>query len=177
VTVYSILTALPVWATAGILFVITMVAILVGRDVLEGLPYNVSYSAVVGDAGLIISVLIAATVLQRGGCYIPELLQVVKVHELVLVASMALGAAVSVFTLGQRSGQLMDVYHDVIVGPLFLYLAITLLPVVYYNGTRVEKWSVVGFIILWFILVVFDIRYDRMNQRDWLYKKFKIILK
>lgn len=66
---YYILASLPIWASAGLLYAITLGAILVGRDVLEGLPYNVAYSAFIGEAGLMIGVLVAATVLKRDGIY------------------------------------------------------------------------------------------------------------
>jgi hypothetical protein len=168
VGIYYVLYTLPVWAIAGILFLITLVAILVGRDILEGLPYNVSYSAVIGDAGLIIGVLITATILQRGGAYIPSWFLNEKMHINIIGLCFLLGLFICFLTLGLRSGQLMDIYHDVIIAPLILYFAITLVPVIYYNGTNIEKWAVIGFIFLWLALVVFDIKYKRMDQRSWL---------
>jgi hypothetical protein len=165
---YYVLTALPVWATAAIMFAITLAAILVGRDILEGLPYNVAYSAALGDAGLVIGVLIAATILQRGGANIPNWLQSGTTHILILLASFALGLLVCVLTLSSRSGQVMDIYHDVVVAPIILYLAVTLVPVIYLSGTKMEKTAVLCFVLLWAGLVSFDIKHDRINQRTWI---------
>lgn len=162
-----ILSILPIWATAAIVTGILM-AVPVGRGIFEGLPYNVSYASLVGDMGLMISVLIAATIIQRGGIYIPRFLQSGTIHFLILLATFALGVIICVLTLSSRQGQVMDIYHDVILSPLFLYLAITLVPIVYRNGTRVEKRAVFGFFLLLLLLAGFDIKFDRMNQRQWL---------
>lgn len=80
VGIIYILNTLPIWAIAVILFAITMVPILIGRDILEGMPYNVAYSAVIGDVFLMIGVLIAATILQRGA-HIPQQLQDGYIHS------------------------------------------------------------------------------------------------
>lgn len=162
-----IISILPIWTTAAIVTGILM-AVPVGRGIFEGLPYNVSYASLVGDMGLMISVLIAATIIQRGEIIVPKFLQNKTTHFLILLASFALGVIVCVLTLSSRSGQVMDIYHDVILSPLFLYLAVTLVPVVYYNGTRVEKRAVFGFVLLLLVLVGFDINFIHMNQREWL---------
>lgn len=171
---HLVLTRLPVWATAAILFALTQIPILVGRDVMEGLPYNVAYSATIGDIGLAIIAFIAATVLQRWGFSLrrgiplPGWLQGKMIHKIILSVSVVVGIIVCELTLSSRSGQLMDVYHDVIIAPLFLYLAITLLPIIFMNGTKVEKRATVCLILLWVGLVGFDIKYDRLNQLRWL---------
>ncbi|MFZ1019523.1 MAG: hypothetical protein WAN61_00830 [Minisyncoccia bacterium] len=166
--VYYVLATLPIWATAAILFTITMAAILVGRDIFEGLPYNVAYSAVIGDAGLVIGILIAATILQRGGTYIPQTLQSGTMQFFLLVCCFVLGITACSLTLGSRSGQLMDIYHDVVIAPMILFLAVTLVPVIYYNGNETEKTALLCFVVLWAGLVAFDIKYKRMDQRSWL---------
>jgi hypothetical protein len=163
-----VLSVLPIWAIVAILFAVMMLSIFVGRDILEGFPYNVSYSAVIGDAGLIICILIAATILQRGGVDIPQRLQDGETHAMIFFSCVWLGMAICAFTLESRSGQAMDIYHDIIVAPLFLYLAITLVPIIYLNGTKVEIAAVVCFVLLWAALVSFDIKYERLNQRQWL---------
>jgi hypothetical protein len=173
--VIYILSVLPVWATVAILLAVTQFAIIVGRDFLEGIPYQVSYSAAIGDTGFVIVVLIAALILQSRAVYIPPWLCNRTVHVVIFAASVLLGITVSVLTLHSRSGQWMDIYHDVTSAPLFLNFAIILLPVIYYNGTRVEKLAVFGFITLWLVFVAFDIKYDRMNQRRWLHDNIDFI--
>ena len=163
-----VLSIMPIWAIVAIFYAVTMLPILVGRDILEGIPYNVSYSAVIGDAGLVISVLIAATILQRGGADIPQRLQDGATHAMIFFACVGLGMVICAFTLSSRSGQTMDIYHDIVVAPLFLYLAITLVPIIYFNGTKTEIAAVVVFVLIWAALVGFDIKYKRLDQRPWL---------
>jgi hypothetical protein len=167
---HYILSVLPIWVTALILFTVTQLAMLVGRDVLEGLPYQVSCSAMIGDAGFVVIVLIAAEIFHYRGLRLliwpsPSTL---RGHVTIIIISVMLGITVSVFTLESRSGQAMDVYHDVVIAPMFVYLACTLLPIIWHNGTKLEKRVTVLLILLWVGLVGFDVKYQRMNQRQWL---------
>jgi len=63
---HYLLSVLPIWATALLLYAVTMGVLFVLRDRYEGLYYNTSYSAVLGDGALICIVLMAAGILQRG---------------------------------------------------------------------------------------------------------------
>ncbi len=169
VGVYHILSVLPIWTTVSI-FATIFLTVFVGRDILEGIPYNVAYSSLAGDVALMVAVLIAADILQRNaGRRMRGWHQNGKVHRIILLSSMMLGMVVCVVTLSSRSGQLMDVYHDIIIAPLFLYLAVTLLPLIFGDGNRMEKRATILLILLWAGLVGFDIKYDRLNQRQWLF--------
>jgi len=98
------------------------------------------------------------------------------VHFAILVASVAVGITASVLTLTARHGQLMDVYHDVIVTPLFLYLAATLLPVIVKYGKRAEIVVVVCCGLLWAGLGWFDFAHSIFpSQRVWLYHHITLI--
>ena len=173
---YYILMALPLWATAAILEAVLLM-IFVGRDIFEGLPYNIAYSSLIGDIGLMLAVLIGATILKRGEVKMSEWMQSKTAHILVLLLSVLLGIIVSVLTLSSRAGQIMDIYHDVIIAPLFLYLAVTLLPVIFKKGKKAEITAVLCFVLLWASLVVFDIEHGRMYQREWLQNHGVILLK
>jgi hypothetical protein len=158
----------PVWASALILYVVTLGAMHIGREYFEGLPYQVAYSAQFGDAGLIGAVLIAATILQRGEVALPGWLINGYAHLFIAASSFFIGLVVSGLTIKLRSGQVMDIYHDAVIGPMFLYFAATLLPVIYLGGNTTEKAATGLFVVLWLALVVYDIKDDRMNQRKWL---------
>jgi hypothetical protein len=170
-----VLAKLPIWATAAIFAAIGL-AILVGRDIFEGLPYNVAYSAAIGDVALTIGVLIAATILQRGGVRIPELLQKGEIHIMIAAASFGLGTIVCSATLNSRSGKAMDVFHDLVIAPLFLYLAVTLMPIILINGRKTEIIATTCSVLLWLGLVGFDAKYNRLNQRQWL-QNHDVVLK
>jgi len=162
-----VLATLPIWATAGILFTIVLLALPVGREITEGLPYNISCSSSIGDVGLIVVTLIAATILHRGA-HVPEWLQSDSVHLIILCVIMMFGGFGCALTLKSRGGKVMDIYHDIIIFPLLTYLVITLVPIIFINGTKIEVAATVGFILFWFGLVPFDVRHKRINQREWL---------
>jgi hypothetical protein len=166
---HYILAKLPIWATT-VIFATVLMTVLVGRDILEGLPYDVAYSSLVGDVGLMIVVLIAATILKKEKIKIVWWLESNLMHLGIFSLSVAFGTTVSLLTLSSRSGQVMDIFHDVIIAPLFLYLAITLLPVIIKNRkeNKAEAIATILCVLLWASLVVFDITHDRMNQREWL---------
>lgn len=161
----------PIWVIVAFLVALLHVVPFVGRDYFEGMPYQVSYSAQIGDAGLLIVILIAATILQREGTFIPAWLVSTPLHVILTIAVFAVGALASIATLKSRSGQLVDVYHDVVIASILMYFAVTCLPVISANGTYVEYWMTVILISVWVMLVLFDLMTHRMNQREWLEEK------
>ena len=163
--VYDFLTNTPIWALFAILFALTYGAIFVGRHLLEGVPYQVSYSAFIGDAGLLVAVLIAATVLQRSHAIIPDLLTAGWVHFEIYFGALVFGVIICVTTLKSRDGKLMDIYHDIVIAPVVFYFALALLPVIYWGGNQFEKGSTSFAIVLWLACVYYDAKFDRMNQR------------
>ncbi|MEI7810024.1 MAG: hypothetical protein WCI41_00485 [bacterium] len=176
---YLILGALPIWAIVAI-FGLIQAIVYVGRDQLEGLSYQTAYSAGIGDMFFVIPIIIGATILheQRPGA-IPGLFQESNsiMHIALLFACIALGIIVCIMTLEKRSGKFIDILHDVIIAPLFLFLAIIILPVIYRAGTTIEICATGFVILLWASLVVFDVKHDRMDQRKYLKEKFGIRLK
>jgi hypothetical protein len=161
---HYVLSGLPIWASSLILYGVTMGVLYVVRDIFEGLPYQVAYSAQFGDTVLVGAVLVAATILQRGealpwwlssGCY----------HVFAALIGVSVGVT---WWWIDRPTQWGDIYHHLFVAPLILYLVITLLPVILINGTRVEKICALCFALLWARLVVFDVTHARMSQRQWL---------
>ena len=169
--IYHVLSVSPIWATFVILFGLFS-AIFIGRDFLEGLPYQVAYSASIGEGLCFIAmVLIVVTILQRGRwdyIRIPKWLQNNITHGEILLMSMAICTIVSVLTIESRLGDWMDAYHDLVVAPLILYFGVTLLPVIKSNGTPAEKKATCFFIALWIGCFIFDLAFGRINQFTWL---------
>ena len=161
---HYVLSGLPIWASALILYGVTTGVIYVARDFFEGLPYQVAYSAQIGDSALIGAVLIAATILQRGDP-LPLWLSSGSFHLLAAIVSVSFG--ITWWAL-DRPSHWGDIYHHLFVAPLIFYLGVTLLPVILINGTKVEKLSVLCFALIWVTLVAFDLKHGRMNQRQWL---------
>ena len=166
--IYYILWQLQLHVTALVLVGIQL-AIPVGRYFLEGRFYNVSRSSFPGDTFLFTIVLIAAALLQGNReLFIPRWLDKANKQLYVLAASFAVCLAVSELTLTGREGQVMDIYHDLVVAPLLLFFAVTLLPLIYKNGSKKQIIAVVFCIMVWVNLVTYDVITERLNQRQWL---------
>lgn len=88
-----------------------------------------------------------------------------RFHILAAIAGAGFGIA---WWWLDRPSHFGDIYHHLLVAPLILYLAITLLPVIITKGTAIEKSAVMCLVLLWAALIAFDIKYNRVNQREWL---------
>ena len=128
---HFVLAALPVWACAPLLYMGTMGVIFVLREHSEGLPYQIAYSAQFGDVALLTVVLIGSTVLHRGVA-LPSWSLGWSFHGVCIGVAVACGAAWWWFDRPPHSA---DIYHHLFVAPLFIYLALSLTPVVA-SGTR-----------------------------------------
>ncbi len=161
-----VLATLPIWATAFILYMVTIGVIFVIRDRCEGLFYNTSYSAMIGDGALIVAALMAAEILKRGGVSMPEWLQNQRYHAGAGLAGLMLGV---IWLTLDRPEQWGDRYHHAIIAPVLLYLVITLLPVIFRNGSKNEKLATVFLVAVWVVLVVYDKKTKRLDQRNYQY--------
>ena len=104
---HYILTVLPIWLTALVLYVVTLGAIFVLRDRFEGLFYNTSYSAMLGDGALMVAVLMAAEILKREGGP-PDFGSHGFYHANALLAGILVGF---IWWMVDRPEQWADVYH------------------------------------------------------------------
>ncbi|NCF75363.1 MAG: hypothetical protein GWO87_02670 [Xanthomonadaceae bacterium] len=175
VGIYAFLDRCPWWGMVITVYVATDFVIHILREQQEGLGYQVAYSAKIGDAFLLCDLFIATAIIKRNNFLLPNWLMISWVHYVIILASFLTGVIIDRLTLKIRSGKLADIYHDVIIAPMLLYFAITLTPVVFIGGTKIEKNFAICFVFLWFVLVVYDILTDRMNQRRFLNRRgFKL---
>lgn len=171
VGIHWLLAETPIWLIALLLYLCTDGAIHLLRDKLEGLGYQTAFSAKFGDAGLMAAILIAATIIQRGDVYLPSSLLLIKTgwfQTYLLTACVAIGMGISKVTNGMRSGQAADTYHDVVIGPAILFLAITVGPIIAFNARWYELAFVSIAVLVWLALIYIDLKYERFNQRQWL---------
>ncbi len=176
--IYWLLANVPAWATTLVLSTGTLTALFVGRHRLERMPYQVSYSAQIGEGVFfVVIVLIAEGILARGGT-VPDWLYDLDgdAHIALMVVCMCLGLLVFAATLKSRSGQAMDIYHDVVIGPAIAYCAFTLLPLISTSGTDLEWGVTVALTSLWVGLVFYDIWAKLLNQRAWLIEHGRHVL-
>ena len=162
--VYGVLVILPIWATALILYIVTQGVLFILRDRREGLYYNTSYSAILGDGALIVVVLMAAEILQRGGTSLPTWGQSGHFHLLAIIAAIFVGVFWFMVDVPEQWG---DRYHHLVIAPLLCYLGITLIPMVYLNGSNFEVVATACLILLWAGLVVYDAKTHRLDQRNY----------
>lgn len=170
---YALLASLPIWQIVIIFYLLTLFVIDAGREKLEGFSFNVSHAARYGDVGLLIFVLIGATLLH-------ELAPIQIINSwwgtsdfqiFCGVASIAIGIGNEVFVLWQHKwkfGQLVDEYHNIFIVPLFLYCLSTLAPIIWIYGGNMEIGATLFFLLLWLVLMIYDIKAGRLDQRPWL---------
>lgn len=166
---YYVLAALPLWATAASVFMVTIGIKWLFQWKLHGFWWDTSASSHFGDQFLLWPVLIGATILHRHEMNEPLwFLASWPTHIMLLIGCVGVGAIVCRLTIAGRSGGLVDMYHDLVVVPALLYLAITLVPLIYLEGTTNEKWWALAFVCGWALLVVYDFHTHRINQKQWL---------
>jgi len=162
--IYWLFTALPIWAIALLLFVGTIGVIFVLRDRCEGLYYQTSYSAQLGDGALIVVALIAAGIMQRGVFFIPWYMMHQGGRVCAVLLSIALGLVWFIIDQPEHWG---DRYHHLVIAPVLCYLGLTLVPVIFMSGNRIEKSATILLIMSWAVLVVYDAVTHRLDQRSY----------
>lgn len=150
--------------TGLLMYAVTFLPLFVLRDRCEGLYYNTSYSAVVGDGGLIVVALLVAGIVQRGPFFLPGLVHSVEYQDCAIAIATLLGL---VWFQLDHPQQWADRYHHLVIAPLLCYLGLTLVPIIYLNGTLPEKVSTVLLVLLWAGLVVYDTLTHRLDQRNY----------
>ena len=168
VGIYYILYALTSYGIFAILWFEIEGVIHTLRDTQERLGYWVSYSAKFGIPIVIASVLVAQSIIQRGGAHVLWPFNSWLAQTVILLACFAVGLCFSYKTYGKRSGEAADIYHDVFAGPVNMFLAFTLLPFVACNGRWYDDLFLACAVALWVVLLRVDIKGRRLNQRRWL---------
>jgi hypothetical protein len=160
---HYILFTWPIWASAFLLYMLTQGVLFVLRDRSEGLYYNTSYSAVLGDGALIVIVLMAAEILKR----VSE--SVVNWTAMDHISAAIVSVAVGVIWLCLAQPKYWgDRYHHLGIASLLCYLGITLLvPVIFRHGTKAEITATICLILIWAVLVVYDAKTKRLDQRNY----------
>ena len=152
---------LPIWATAFLLFMATFGVVFILRDRCEGVYYNTSYSATLGDGALFAIVIMAVEILKRRE---KNWLPGPPYHIVGACVAVIFGLIWWVF---DRPEQRADIYHHLVIAPLLCYLGITLLPVIIKDGRMAEVVVAACLILVWAGLCVYDAKTDRLSQRSY----------
>src|SRR3989344_5673004 len=164
----SFLTSFPEWQIFAILFFLCIGVLPIGRLLIEGRSYNISYASAYGDIALILMALIAKEILYQHPA--PEWLSshlYQRVAFWICVFAGIVSDAVAVKT-GRGWGTLMDFYHNIVVVPLLLYMLATAIPLIFTQGT----WSDRGYTFLlagiWIWTFIADALTGRLQQPEYL---------
>ena len=152
-----------------IVSVILYSGILILRKIYEGKAYDVALSSMFGDNIFLLAFIIGAGLILKQPNYQPSSWMESPIFHWVvagcgILASLIYGTITKQIYAGDR-------YHAFVLFPFYFYLVITCAPV-YYDQPG-SNWLFVlgiGLLLGWFILVIIDIKFDRMNQRKWIDK-------
>ncbi len=158
--IYWLLVSLPLGATTFGLYVLTLGMIFILRDTKEGLFYNTSYSAMIGDGALLAVIVSAIGILKQGGRP-PEWLAP-DTQSVLAVIGVFLGLAWYLRDNPKCPG---DKYHHLVIAPLFFFLWFTMVPVIIKNGTWWDNALAVCCVVIWAVLVAYDAATGRLDQR------------
>lgn len=165
----------PDWSLVFVMLFLCYGVLFLFRDFFEGHYYDVSFSSVIGDAGLIAVIMIAADILKKQGAVPAGWLGSPIYHWFIALVAVIVGIILLAIVRYQQGwfGEYADRYHNIVIVPTLSYLLATLLPVTYYQGSRFEKWATSFFLALWFILLYIDWKTDdkktnRLDQQAYL---------
>jgi len=164
----SFLTSFPEWQVFAILFFLFIGILPIGRLLIEGRSYNISYASAYGDIALILMALIAKEILYQHPA--PEWLSSHSYQEVTFWICVCIGVAcyVTAVKTGHGWGTFMDFYHDIFIVPLLIYMLITAIPLIFTQGT----WSDRGYTFLlagiWIWTFIADAFTGRLRQPEYL---------
>jgi hypothetical protein len=160
--IYWLLFSLPLGATTFALYALTLGMIFILRDMKEGLFYNTSYSAMIGDGALLAVVVSAIGILKQGG--VPPVWFTAQLQMGAFGMSIVVGM---IWFLRDRPRCPADRYHHLVIAPLLLFLLLTLVPVIIKNGTRWDNALMVCFVAVWVGTLGYDVVTNRLDQRHY----------
>ena len=139
-----------------------------GRKVFEGGAYNVSFASNFGDLALCVMFGIGILVLQQQNGVPPKWLQGTAMQIALLFTVTIAMVTFTVMEHLSSPKQVMDIYHNAIIVPVFFYLTIMLGSVIWTSGMQTQQIFAAFLVLVWAILFIVDIKEGRLNQREWL---------
>lgn len=168
---YYLLTLYPAFQTITVLGLISIGAMFFIRDFFEGLAYNTSRCALWGGVAVLAVIGMGISILNNSP-FIPPFLSGATFHFLTGLISIVI-AIINVRTvLAKARGKeetIMDTYHNWVLLPGYIYLMLTVIPLILVCG---NGWSHVSLILLAVVYVktlVHDIQTGRLNQPKFLW--------
>ena len=154
----------PYWVCM-LFFVFGYLLLLFGRLLFEGRAYNVARSADIGDIALTLFITIAARIIQRPNFHPSLWMESIPFHLVVVLGSVLV---IVYFLKPKLARHTMDKFHAIVLAPVIFYFVITSAPVLWCYGSETEKFIGILSILTWVVLVVYDTKANRMDQRKWI---------
>jgi asparagine N-glycosylation enzyme membrane subunit Stt3 len=129
--------------------------------------YQVSASAFLGDIALTIFVYTGATMINSGNFDPIGWLGSQGFHWVIIGVALVCSL---VYYKNTKPKYLGDVYHAVVILPLFMYFILVLVPVYYYYCSFSQGLVGLGLLLFWVLSVVYDMKEERLDQRKWIKK-------
>lgn len=165
--IHWLLANVPVSITGFVLFVLCVGVLHIGRQVHEGLSYNISFASEIGDPAIIFAILVVPEILRRPEGVLEWMEKDSAFFMLPLIASIAFSAFYDLETRNP-SRTVMDAFHNRIIAPVLFYLLITSVPVVWVHGSKVEMSIFFGLFFVWVVCMAYDYADGRLRQVKWM---------
>lgn len=159
------LSVVPIWTTTVLFYFLLAGIPWILRDRYERFYYNTAVSSQLADGLLFGVVLIGATLLQEGK-EPPVLLNTWWLQALGGVAAIAMGV---IWRLMDHTGpKPADVYHHLVIAPVFFYLLAIAIVMIVSAGTLAQRWFLALSLMVWVASAMYDVRTGRHQPRRWL---------
>ena len=150
-----------------IIYCILYSALWIGRWVFEGKGYDVAYSSKIGDFGLVLIIMMAAKVLKNPAIHPALWIESPIFHWVIGIGAILAGI---IFYLVTRPKYGMDIWHSLVILPLFVYFIISVLPIYILYASHTRQVIALTLLLVWAGLVVYDIKSGRLDQRTWIHR-------
>lgn len=148
----------------ALIYIFSFPMLWLGRWKFEGRGYDVSFSSKFGDAAFVAFIILVAYVVRQPDFHPLPWMESKLFHFTIIGISVA---SAIVYYFVTRPKQIMDAWHALFVFPMFMYLIVTTIPVLWVSP---EFSSGLVLLLAWGAFVTCDIVEKRMNQREWIAK-------
>lgn len=162
---YYLLTQYPSFQTVTVLGLVSIGAMFFIRDFFEGVAYNTSRCALWGGCAVLGVIYLGIDVLHNS--IVPPALTSGTFHLAVGVISVMISIAVRSSLLRKNPGTketVMDTYHNWILLPGYIYLLVTLAPVILVCGSGWHSFSLALLAITYGLTLLHDMHTGRLDQ-------------
>lgn len=174
--VFALFAATPIWAIVLVALYVSFAIPIIIANRVSGLFFNYSYSGMIGDIGLLVVILIGATVIQRGE-FLPSWLTSAWFQGVWLVSCIAIGIRLGRDNFLLPTATWPDIYHNAISVPLFMFFGMLMFFATIFAGKPYEIQASIALVLIWGILVLYDFVDDRIDQPARLENQFALEFK